>query len=140
MKAYFAKYLTVPGEIRIGERALLGKHTITGIIDKQYLGEIKKNKKLKDYTPIRLFICSRKITVGDIVRINGQENEYVFTDVEIDEGLPVWNFHSKNGDYKYQFPGYTEIAFKVISEVPQNHTNVNPGDEFNEDEIKNIIG
>lgn len=134
-KPYFTKYLPVEGEIKEGDRALLGKTTITNIIDKQYLAEIKKNKKMADFKKVKLFLCSRDIQVGDTVRCLHNKTTGVVTKI-------VNQANKKKGEvildniihYGERWFTVKSQLYKVIGEISPNAIWVKEADEFSEDE------
>ena len=148
---YFTKYLPVEGEIKEGDRVIHPDGEVRKCIE-----IIKKDIKENDLIvmtensghyrdkckKVKLFLCSRDIKVGDKVKVdvldNGKLNDFTFKNIDIDEGLPVWEFEGV-GLFNY-FPGYDEELppFKVIGEISPDAIWVKEGDEFDEEEIERL--
>jgi hypothetical protein len=67
-------------------------------------------KELESGEEKKLFLCTRNIKVGDTVKVdvlgNGVLNDFKFTDIDLDEGYEVWNFHGVG--YYYYYPGFDD--------------------------------
>jgi len=114
MKIYFAKYLPYEGNIKEGEDYWCsvygyrkGNHASRNV-----------PKGEERFKPVKLFLCSRDIQVGDKV--------YATAD-----------------DFYRTYDGYSDLCtdeIKIIGEISPQAIWVKEGDEFEEDEIKrNII-
>lgn len=131
MSKYFIKYLPIEGEIKKGDKFKDGGTLIRDVdeiskVDKNFnlenLNLVSNNKGIPEqYRPkkVKMYLCSRDIQVGDKVKIDNTSIDYDFTDVDIDEGYQVWNFHNGE-DYKWYCPGFDKDKmepFKIIGEV-----------------------
>ncbi len=113
MKKYFAKYLPVEGEIKDDDH--FEEEDITG---KKYilknLGPLSllPHDHLKRRQKVKLFLCSKDIEVGDIVKeqlLNGELEDFTIhtlNDIDLDK------------------------QFKVIGEITSDAIWVKEGDEF----------
>jgi hypothetical protein len=138
MSKYFTKYLPVEGEIKKG--VLTNKGTVLKsmfIPNKEilWITDTILDGKCVDseddcfqphyLTPIKLFICSRDIQVGDKVQTKNPDNgEEVYCIINTEEELEEW---------------IEDKAFKVIGEVSPEATWVKEGMEFEEDNVQ-ILG
>lgn len=155
MKPYFAKYLPVEGEIRIGKAIDGGIYSRPNIVDiivvedldkdygyaKNSNGGIYNINGIRKLTPVKLFLCSRDIQVGDKVLCpmpykNNKLEEFVI--VERPENYHLDMLVGKFSDGReMKEPAYlNQMAFKVIGEIsPDAIFYVKEGDEFDEDQI-----
>lgn len=117
MKNYFTKYLPVEGEIKAGDKHICLDN---GLVcdtraDMVYFVNNENHKKVK------LFLCSRDIQVGDIVKTRYYE------------GLK--DFHCGNEGARQA--AINNGSFKIIGEIsPDALRYVKEGDEFDEGEWK----
>ena len=128
---YFAKYLSVEGEIEEGDywtHSGLQARKIIDIDKKVNLKEYPEVKTKRDYLKLKnaklckLFLCSRDIQIGDwITNINRQETH-------VDEEL----LSTIN-------KGLLPEDFKVIGEISPEAIWVKEGDEFDEDDVRFMI-
>ena len=130
MKTYFAKYLPVEGEIKEGDTHCLNRqgkiiNFVTPISDK-IASFANKNG---DNKPVKLFLCSRDIQVGDKDVWNNTNQ--VLEGPITDKDLSAINFFKENApecpDNQY---------YKVIGEISPDAIWVKEGDEFDRDELK----
>lgn len=135
-KPYFAKYLPVEGEIKEGDwyipksSKLILQSLMTEVsYGVPIAGIIMNTTKQLSHTfhseplqKVKLFLCSRDIKVGDIVK-DSLFNEHLVTDNY------MGNKHQWEGNW-----------FKVIGEVSPEAKWVKEGDEFGEDELMAIPG
>lgn len=128
-KLYFAKYLPAKGEIKDGQLGI----SVNGALytHHEHLG--------KEYgKPVKLFLCSRDIQVGDRVINESIRSKFdEFTVVERPEGYNL-DFHI--GIYTdgtlMKEPAYLGSPFKIIGAIsPDALGYVKEGDEFDEEEI-----
>jgi len=134
-KPYFAKYLPVEGEIKIGDRVeseSSGKQKVlvTGITKRgDYITDepdfyepdsyfVLPKKKAKKFSK-QLFLCSRDIQVGDTVKM------------KFSDGLKDWECSNVGRLEAAKHNG----SFKVIGGISSEAKWVKEGDEFDEDEI-----
>jgi hypothetical protein len=95
-------------------------------------------KELESGEEKKLFLCTRNIKVGDTVKVdvlgNGVLNDFKFTDIDLDEGYEVWNFHGVG--YYYYYPGFDDEPppFKVIGLISPEADWAKEDDEFDEEE------
>lgn len=109
MKTYFAKYLPVEGDIKIGDKFYeegLGIGTRVG------------KKGIYDFQKVKLFLCSRDIQVGD---------EVMDSTGTLKAKLDIQPQPNEIASGKY---------IKVIGEISPEATWVKEGDEFDEDEVQ----
>lgn len=106
-KPFFAKYIAVEGEIKEGDKYI---HPLTGRLETAIHVH---GSKTHPYQPIKLFLCSRDIQVGDKV-INQLGEEFVIKD---------------GGDL---VSAKLNKCYKVIGEISPEATWVKEGDEFDE--------
>lgn len=134
MKPYFAKYLSVEGEIK--ENDLLINPAGTYEYYRKSLditGSIYNGCK-----KVKLFLCSRDIQVGDMV-------QEIFYDGTLSKMYSFGKLPNINDlvilyNGKLHHQTRIENIIKVIGEISPEATWVKEGDEFTEDEIKIILG
>lgn len=65
MKPYFAKYLPVEGKIRNGDNYLFQGKVYK--CDKSIIKDLEQlyGRDLIEYRKVKLFLCSRKLSIGD---------------------------------------------------------------------------
>lgn len=143
MKRYFAKYLPVEGEIKMGDKIIHGNvqlkegwnwgyHDINNEEDVAHFTKIKElMENSKHPFPkqvmtkiVKLFLCSRDIQVGDVVHYPGFDLPFKVCNKESDEDIQ-WGFLK---DVK-------EKHFKIIGEISPEAIWVKEGDEFDEDDF-----
>lgn len=134
MKKYFTKYLPVEGEIKEGDKTFecngnLLPHTISK--DELLFAIAQGDKKAK------LFLCSRDIQVGNKVKVT-KDSIHWFDDVVTDIVEKGYFTDSQEGAGSGYFYTSNQI-FKVIGEISPEAVWVKEGDEFDEDEIEQII-
>lgn len=84
MKKYFAKYLAVEGEkITLGGKYITGCGNVYDV-DEESLKAHKKLEKSEGkkvvnnyFKPVKLFLCSRDIQIGDEVQYPGSVGDHV---------------------------------------------------------------
>jgi len=149
MKPYFTKYLPVEGEIKEGDYAY--DDSILSTSDKKIVKILKVDRRIKDHRSaqsetgtysnaglaklklVKLFLCSRDIRVGDIVRRSTLPIiEYKVTELYDEETV----FIESAKDILRTF-GDPKSLFKVIGEIsPESLGWVKEGMEFDEGEVK----
>lgn len=114
MKPYFAKYLPVEGEIKDGQMGISINNAL--YTHAEHLG--------KEYgKPVKLFLCSRDIQVGDTVHyLYDYDIEWV-----VDK---VFKTTFKSGSTECPL----NVFYKVIGEISPEAKWVKEGDEFDEEE------
>lgn len=121
MKHLFAKYLSVKGEIKEGDKVLYNGKVYLAPYGKAYILEgliLDTQAQIDSLQKVKLFLCSRDIKIGD----NGYNT--------------VTNsFHLLNEPLEH-YHGLGDIWIKVIGEISPEATWVKEGDEFDEDEIE----
>ena len=138
-KPYFIKWLTVEGEIKEGDhysfegRINLCKGSILPELEKLY------DRKMVEYQKVKLFLCSRKIEVGDKF-LNPRHGlfgwkEHVCTNIEMGSGE---NYYPKEMLLWYKEDGIDywlklDKCYKIIGELPED-TIGKDGNELEEDE------
>jgi len=161
MKLYFASYLGVSGEINEGDLFLrdnkpsihqflgiksgnLGKYKIiqgyTGEEGKEYEGHIVNHINCPK---VKLYVCSRDIKTGDIVRFRlaakAVEKELKCVDDFMDVNIHGDNMKTvvlEDGDFKvYTTPDTTNQCYKIIGTVSPNATWVIHGMEFDKEDL-----
>jgi len=115
MKKYFAKYLPVEGEIRKG---LLVRNNLDGLIGECMREPSKEEIRDKEYSLVKLFLCSRDIQVGDKCKFVSEDGRVFNSLLEGEDNI---NFVDR---------------FKVIGEISPNATWVKEGDEFDENQLQ----
>lgn len=139
LKKYFLKYLPIPGPINQGDKVLHNGEVLTTKTFDTWFGKwdfIEKNispvKYDKNIQRAGLFLCTRDIKVGDIVRFKlwsgGPWKDVEVTDVFDDNGKVVI---IRDGDFKIQ----TSIdamnwCFKIIGQALNE--GLKEGQEFTE--------
>jgi len=120
MKKYFAKYLPVEGEIKIGDviKDSLGYITITSEEGVRVYTEANKQR-------YKLFLCSRDKKPMDIVTFESGKRTQI---EKWDEDYNQWVFNGKSRVSD-------EDCFKVIGEISSDATWVKEGDEFDEKDL-----
>lgn len=116
MKQYFAKYLPVEGEIKVGDWVIHPGNPPSPITRSNISLVCSECRKAQ------LFLCSRDIQVGDIV----WPKYLVFEDGS--EGRPEGNW--------MHLSAITSGSFKVIGVMSSFATYVKEGDEFDQHEIQ----
>ena len=112
MKQYFAKYLPVEGEIKMGDKFFeegLG------------IGTRRNKEGLYDFQKVKLFLCSRDIQVGDEVQLYK-------SGFELGDKVKI----TSESNLEIAKMG---MGFKVIGEISSEATWVKEGDEFDETEL-----
>lgn len=114
-KAYFIKYLPVEGEIKSGEKYWNKQWKQADVVgDGIHVAVLKHN----NFQPAKLFLCSRDIQVGDMVRTHTNP------DKEFKAGYAEVH-RNGGGDF-----------YKVIGEISPQAIWVKEGMEFDEGEVK----
>ena len=128
MKNYFCKYLPVEGEIKKGDYFYDGSENgvFQAQIDMEQKGGCKK---------VKLFLCSRDISIGDKVRrpsgfSERPDLEFTVNSIGERDGKKLY----KEGDENYHTKGTEENTYKVIGEISPDAVWVTEGMEFDEDE------
>ncbi len=127
MKTYFAKYLPVEGEMKMGDKIFFKEDNTRGLLSEGGLPEWVINKCVeKKHKTGKLFLCSRDIRVGDELWTGRKETTLVFEDGANgrDEGNWCHLSAAISGHY-----------FKVIGEISPEATWVVEGDEFKRDSL-----
>jgi hypothetical protein len=129
MKPYFAKYLPVEGEIKdmmIHPKNHPEPMSVKGLP----APPIAYSKN--GWIPVKLFLCSRDIQVGDKIFCPDGNNP-----------TKEWNVIASVGDATASNQVSIHLvprgAYKVIGEISPDATWVKEGDKFEEDEIK-VLG
>jgi hypothetical protein len=133
---YFAKYLTVKGEIKKGESYL----TEDVIIKESIVDWTLADMGAMHVQKVRLFICTKDVRLGDVVQRDTRSDTFK------DEG-PVYHveykeshFLSEDKDIYYvstKIGGMFIIegeAIRVIGRISPGAAWVNEGDEFEEED------
>lgn len=125
----FAKYLPVKGEIKKGDYFYDGSENgvFQAQIDMEQKGGCKK---------VKLFLCSRDISIGDKVRrpsgfSERPDLEFTVNSIGERDGKKLY----KEGDENYHTKGTEENTYKVIGEISPDAIWVTEGMEFEDDEI-----
>lgn len=112
MKQYFAKYLPVEGKLKEGELGWSINNALYTHYD--HLGE--------NYgKPIKLFLCSREIQIGDTLRFI-EDNTDLLTSTEKELK-------------QHQLLIKLDKGVKVVGEISSEATWVKQGNEFEHDEL-----
>lgn len=124
---YFAKYLPVEGEIKVGEIGLfLGQvEEITGLMKHS----AESNDKL--IQKVKLFLCSRDIQVGDKVRTT-KDNINFFNDIVTEKRDNGYFTDEEDPTGSSGLFYYPHQIFKVTGEISPEAVWVKEGDEFDE--------
>jgi hypothetical protein len=126
MKAYFAEWLPVEGEIKRGDRYFDKSGVLQHLSDKVQLSllpNINKSGKLA-----KLFLCSRDIQVGDkCFCLSVEEGNVRNPNMWIDP----WRIRGKGDN--------CTTCIKVIGEISPEAKWVKEGDEFNENEWRSAM-
>jgi hypothetical protein len=139
MKPYFANWLPVEGEIKIGDKYINTVFKLTPPYRKggscyaghvtcgNYLVETRKENQTGTFTfsgrdkykkRVKLFLCSRDIKVGD---------KYLTA--------PDYSKERTCEDTSYSF----DNCLKIIGEISPEATWVKDGDEFDENEVAGLV-
>lgn len=130
-KLYFAKYLPAKGEIKDGQLGI----SVNGALytHHEHLG--------KEYgKPVKLFLCSRDIQVGDKVLCpmpyqNDRLEEFIIVERPAGYNLDMLVGIFSDGRQMTEPAYLNQSTFKVIGEISPEATWVKEGDEFDEEEI-----
>lgn len=117
MKPYFAKYLPVEGEIKMGDK-------FRWIINDSVQGEVHtcttEGERPEKYKKVKLFLCSRDIQVGD---------KPIY--------MPSGQYHTVSGITELMLPEVKELGlFKIIGEISTEATWAKEGDGFDESQVE----
>jgi hypothetical protein len=112
-KKYFAKYLSVEGEIKEGDPVQIDGGQVI-LYSSKWQNTFRKFNRKK----VKLFLCSRDIQVGDKVTFNDG------TTSEVPKDYPLYILREGSA------------CTKVIGEISSNASWVKEGDEFDEEDIK----
>lgn len=126
---YFAKYLPVGGEIKEGDKYL-------------WLGELYEASSLsiksgQAKNPIKLFLCSRDIQVGDTIRAKDNSGEMLITKetrVGVRGELTILTGEKSEGDITWA--QLESDWYKILGKISPEATWVKEYDEFTENEIE----
>lgn len=128
-KPYFAKYLPVEGEIQEGGKYVYITNKVR-VTKKSF--PIPPNPDVK---PVKLFLCSRDIQVGDKAYTGDPSMADLDTVYERAEDIPV----GESGLLTSSSFIKEKIAYKVIGEISPKATWVKGGDEFEGEGIDFVI-
>lgn len=125
MKPFFAKYIPVEGEIK-------PKDFYSQSYQEGQIGQANEGDYLdgayKDKQKVKLFLCSRNIQVGDIIKwASPLEKSGYATSIPIPNESELRLAKSNMQEYRY---------FKVIGEISLSATWIKEGDKFAEDEMQ----
>jgi hypothetical protein len=132
-KPYFAKYLPVEGEIK--ESPLwdkkMNKARVFDISTPEKLQLFHKVMTVDNYQPVKLFICSRNIQVGDkfFHETLATKSKHICIELAGEQGIV--------GDDNVNY--FKGSCYKVIGEISTEARWVKEGDEFNEENIQRCI-
>jgi hypothetical protein len=149
MKDYFAKYLPVAGEILPGDtfksqwrtdNKFFHYVTVKEVTDTEFISVDTDVSYSKDdaITKVKLFLCSRLIQKGDILKECLSDNiEQVVHHFEsvLPYGIYVFEPWPSNNENWIQ----ANLAFRVMGSISPNAIWVKAGDEFTADEIKRYV-
>lgn len=113
-KPFFTKYIAVEGEIKEGDKFIWLNEVFTATPLTMKMGQADR--------PVKLFLCSRDIQVGDYICTNPDstcQSEFRFTGEPATECI---NCGAK----------LVKKEYKVIGEISPEATWVKEGDEFDE--------
>jgi len=156
-KPYFAKYLPVEGEIKKGDKFKRGEDDICTFLKWLQPLEDGRKKSLvqnswagdkgihayfgQDIKPVKLFLCSKDIRVGDEVwspdsNRNMELDKFTLTAKAGDKSEASFA-EGTNPKYNNGNPIYLSyLTFKVIGEISTEAIWVTEGMEFDEDEVE----
>lgn len=126
---YFAKYLPVEGEIKIGDKFFNKDNNQIQTADDDQVQEGVEYWGENLYRKAKLFLCSKDIQVGDSVKWIHDLSQP--EDKVLDETLYHW-WTDHGVDKKDRF-------FKVLGEISPNATWVVENQEFDEEEIVGLV-
>jgi len=139
MKPYFAKYLPVEGEIKSKEKFMWMDNNSLDVADIELTPSIFKNQKELNLKPVKLFLCSRDVKVGDTVYKEPPFNTEYELKKQFVGMLWVTDLDLENPNptivSKEPLKGY----YKVIGEISPNAKWVKEGDEFDNKELALIL-
>lgn len=119
MKPYFAKYLPVEGEVKMGDKFLdpeLG------------IGTRRSEEGVYDFQKVKLFLCSKDIKVGDEICDDNDSSEFCEV-MKVDGDNLTIIYHGKEETVSRLY------TMKVIGEISLKDTWVKEGDAFDEEDI-----
>jgi len=141
MKKYIVMFLPVKGEIGIGNHFLSAWRKeykfywypkVTSMTDTHYIWDNQPYHKDDAISKVELFVCTHDIQVGD---------EFYFKR-ELDVHIAVAGDHDSRywiqADNKELYS--KDHCFKVVGKPSPEAIWINPGDKFDEDEVKLGIG
>ncbi len=151
MKKYFAKYLPVEGEIKEGVKVLfqgIKIYTVNGQEDFSghwFLGDEYVNEMLepefngyneRQITPVKLFLCSKDIQVGDKVYWSDPEGltSQFNTVIESTEDIIFMSEPESS-----EIEAMPQEVIKIIGEISPQAIWVKEGDEFDESNLLWLI-
>ena len=135
-KIFFAKYLPIEGEIKKDDNALNPSNKKVVRVNAACL----KNLVTPEWKKVKLFLCSRDISIGDKVRrpsgfSERPDLEFTVNSIGERDGKKLY----KEGDENYHTKGTEENTYKVIGEISPDAIWVTEGMEFDDDELLKTI-
>lgn len=152
-KPYFAKYLPIEGEIKVGEKYINlvfgltepykegGEHKGNYSTCEDRVVETRTKYQNNDMAfngskhsmkkKVKLFLCTRAIQVGDKIKFQAGNEWFEDEVINILESLPE-RYALKNPDLSWISK---ELAFKVIGEISEGAIWVKEGMEFDEEDL-----
>lgn len=134
-KPYFAKNLPVEGEVKEGQFFALNHEGKLGRINNHTYNSLPHR-----FTPVKLFLYSRNIQVGDEVRYRGfyngenRDESVVVTRINNSE-ISMSNGYSTPIESDGECLCLNTMAWIPIGEISPETTWVKEGDEFEKDEV-----
>lgn len=150
-KPYFTKLLPIEGELKEGDQIMwnselyrvagqLGAIAPDLHVKKQEESRWIPKEDVPSLRPLRLFLCSHDIKVGDEVMYQMEVfglSKGVFTSIDEEEGVKFYTVTGKESVYCF-YPNNPEVSpphehpFKVMGEVSPEAKWVKEGDRFEE--------
>jgi len=135
-KIFFAKYLPIEGEIKKDDNALNPSNKKVVRVNAACL----KNLVTPEWKKVKLFLCSRDISIGDKVRrpsgfSERPDLEFTVNSIGERDGKKLY----KEGDENYHTKGTEENTYKVIGEISPDAIWVTEGMEFDEGELSKVL-
>jgi hypothetical protein len=129
---YFAKYLSVEGEIKKGDK--IQYHGIDGSFRPNII-EVKNEEHARYaedrlWKKVKLFLCSRDVQVGD------KFDQLPYGNGKAYECKEILGTFLKDDEGKNRV---AQFCYKVIGEISPDATWVKEGDEFDKDETIDFL-
>jgi len=140
-KKYFTRHLPVEGEVQDGDWFFFEGRNLPLRKDSKLEAECPLSTDDNPKIKVKLFLCSRDIQVGDKGYNPNPYRNYELEEIiicETPEGYKLGFLTANYPDGHNKVPFYVPQPFKIIGEISPEAMWVKEGDEFDEDEVKQI--